>query len=253
MDTSLGVLWGLGPLVFLAGFIDSIAGGGGLVSLASYTGFGLEGAFALGTNKFGSVIGCAAASASFVRTGNYDLRSLVPAALMALAGSFWGSSLALGIGERTLRIMLLAASPVVAGLVLANKGGKKYERERGAAWVVGFSALVGLAVGFYDGIYGPGAGTFIQLGLVMLVGLDVKKACGNARLVNLASNLAALATFVAHGKVVFRLAVPCAAFSVLGNLLGSRLAIKKDIKIVRPMMLAVVALLMAKLVWDLFL
>lgn len=249
---NFNILFALCPLIFLAGFIDSIAGGGGLVSLTSYTAFGLPGSYALGTNKFSSIVGSVAASANYIRTRNYDLVSLIPAFVCALAGSSAGSRCAMLISDKVFGIILLCATPVIGGLVLIEKDYSKFSRQRSKATVIIISAAVGLAVGFYDGFYGPGAGTFYQLGFVMLVGIDVKKACGNARMVNLASNLGALITFVINGRVVYSIAIPCALFSILGNIIGSRLAIKADVKIVRPMMLVVVALLLVKLCFDLF-
>lgn len=246
------VLFALCPLIFLAGFIDSIAGGGGLVSLTSYSAFGLPGSYALGTNKFSSIVGSIAASVNYIRTRNYDLVSLIPAFICALAGSSAGSRCALLISERVFGIILLCATPVIGALVLTEKDYSKFARQRSKAAVIAISAAVGLAVGFYDGFYGPGAGTFYQLGFVMLVGIDVKKACGNARMVNLASNLGALVTFIMSDRVIYTIAIPCAAFSVLGNIIGSRLAIRSDVKIVRPMMLVVVALLLVKLSFDVF-
>lgn len=247
---NFNILWGLCPLVFLAGFIDSIAGGGGLISLTAYIAFGIPGTYALGTNKFSSIIGCSVASANYIRTKNYDLLSLVFAFVCALIGSTAGSRCSLLISDRIFSIILLIATPLIGVLVLIEKNYKGLDEQRSKAAVIGLSAAVGLVVGFYDGFYGPGAGTFYQLGFVMLVGIELKKACGNSRMVNLASNLGALITFILNGKVLFAVAIPCAAFSILGNFIGSKLAIKKDVKIVKPMMLAVVLMLMVKLIWD---
>lgn len=245
-------LFALCPLIFLAGFIDSIAGGGGLISLTSYTAFGLPGAYALGTNKFSSVIGCTAASANYIRTKNYDLTTLIPAVIAALAGSAAGSRCALLISDNVFRILLLIATPLIGILTLAEKDYDRFRRDMKPAPAVAIAFAIGLVIGFYDGFYGPGAGTFFQLGFVMLAGLEIKKACGNSRIVNLSSNLAALVTFIINQRVVYLFAVPCAAFSILGNVIGSRLAIKKDVKIVKPMMLVVIALLIIKLAVDLF-
>lgn len=244
------VLFVLCPLIFLAGFVDSIAGGGGLISLTSYSACGIPGAYALGTNKFSSIIGCSVASANYIRTGNYDIKSLVPAFITALIGSAAGSACALRISDKVFSIILLAATPLIGTLVMMQKDYSRFVKRRSGAAVIAISSAVGLAVGFYDGFYGPGAGTFLQLGFVMLVGIDVKKACGNSRVVNLASNLAALVTFIISRRVLFSIAVPCAIFSIAGNFIGSRLSIKKDVRIVKPMMLVVIVLLLGKLLID---
>ncbi|MCR5761401.1 MAG: TSUP family transporter [Sphaerochaetaceae bacterium] len=233
-------------LIFSAGFIDAIAGGGGLISVASYMACGLSGAYALGTNKFSSVIGCSVSSVNYIRSGNYHLPSLLPSFVTALAGAFAGSRLAVLIDPDVFSLILLGATPVLLALVLVNKNFDRFIREKTTAQYILFGALIGTLVGFYDGFYGPGAGMFMQIGFITLTGLEARKAGGNARLVNLASNLAAVVTFISAGTVVYRLAIPCAACSVLGNFLGSRLAIKKDVKVIRPVMVVVVILLFLK-------
>lgn len=239
------------PLIFLAGFIDSIAGGGGLISLNSYQAVGIRDQYALGTNKFSSFIGCTVASINFIRTRNVHVPSLIPAVICALTGSFLGSNVALGLSGDTFHLIMLIATPVVAVLVFLKKDfSQKTEKTRTTASYVVLGALIGLVVGFYDGFYGPGAGMFMQFGFIMVAGLEVKKACGNARIVNWASNLAALVNFLIHGFVAYEVAIVCALFSILGNFIGSRLAIKKDVKIVRPVMLVVTGLLFVKLVLD---
>ncbi|MBP5163586.1 MAG: TSUP family transporter [Spirochaetales bacterium] len=239
------------PLIFLAGFIDSIAGGGGLISLNSYQAVGIRDQHALGTNKFTSFIGCTVASINYIRTGNVHVTSLIPAVICALTGSYLGSNVALGLSSSTFNLLMLIATPVVALLVFFKKDySQETVKQRSLASYIILGSLIGLVVGFYDGFYGPGAGMFMQFGFIMIMGLEVKKACGNARIVNWSSNLGALVNFVIHGFVVYEVAVVCALFSVLGNFIGSRLAIKKDIRIVRPVMLVVTGLLFVKLVLD---
>lgn len=239
------------PAIFLAGFVDSIAGGGGLISLNSYNVAGITGQDSLGTNKFSSFIGGVIACFNFVRTKNYHLPSLITAFLGALAGSACGSALALTVGKDMFSLIMLIATPVVAIITFIKKDFSNREAKKlSTLQYILFGALIGITVGFYDGFYGPGAGMFMQLGFIMICKLEPKKAAGNARMVNAASNLAALITFISSGNVVFAVAVPCAACSIIGNVLGSRLAIKKDVKIIRPVMLVVVALLFSKILLD---
>ncbi len=233
-------------LIFSAGFIDSIAGGGGLISVASYMACGLSGTYALGTNKFSSVIGCSVSSINYIRSGNYHLPSLIPSFVMALVFASFGSHLAVIIDAAIFSLILLFATPLLLMLVLVNKNFDRFVREKTTLQYVLFGSLIGMLVGFYDGFYGPGAGMLMQIGFITLAGLEARKAGGNARLVNLASNLAAVVTFISAGTVVYSLAIPCAICSVLGNTLGSRLAIKKDVKIIRPVMVVVVLLLFSK-------
>lgn len=199
------------PLIFLAGFVDSIAGGGGLISLNSYQAVGIRDQYALGTNKFSSLVGCTIASVNFIRTGNVHVVSLIPAIAGAFVGSYFGSKVALGIDPRVFNMVMLIATPVVALLVFFKKDFSSHaERKLPTALYIVLGALIGLVAGFYDGFYGPGAGMFMQLGFIMIAGLEVKKACGNARIVNWASNFAALFNFIRYGYVVFEVAVVCA-------------------------------------------
>ena len=239
------------PLIFLAGFVDSIAGGGGLISLNSYQAVGIRDQYALGTNKFSSLVGCTISSVNYIRTGNVHVVSLIPAIAGAFTGSYFGSKVALGIDPRVFNLVMLIATPVVALLVFFKKDYSSREGKKlPAALYIVLGLLIGLFAGFYDGFYGPGAGMFMQLGFIMIAGLEVRKACGNARIVNWASNFAALFNFIRYGYVVYEVAAVCALCSVLGNFIGSRLAIKKDVRIVRPVMLVVTGLLFVKLVLD---
>lgn len=250
MTVNFNLLFFLCPLVFLAGFIDSIAGGGGLISLTSYMACGLPPVSALGTNKFSALVGGTIASANYIKTKNYDLSTLIPGIICALIGSFFGSECSMLINEKIFKILLLIATPAVAVLVISDKNYEKAEREESLIKRITVSMAIGLIVGFYDGFYGPGAGTFMQMGFIMFSGIGVRKASGNARMVNWASNCGSLINFIITKNVIFALAVPCAACSVIGNYIGSRLAIKHEVKIIKPMMLVVVSLLFVKILLD---
>lgn len=237
--------------IFLAAFIDSIAGGGGLISLNSYNVAGITGQDSLGTNKFSSFIGGILACANYIKTKNYHLPSLISAFLGALAGSAAGSNLALSVNKDVFNIIMLVATPIVAVITFIKKDFSNREaKPMSRAMYIIFGALIGIVVGFYDGFYGPGAGMFMQLGFIMICKLEPIKAAGNARMVNAASNLAALITFMISGNVVYAVAIPCACCSIIGNIVGSRMAIKKDVKIIRPVMFIVVSLLFAKILLD---
>ncbi len=248
---SFNILYVLCPLVFLAGFVDSIAGGGGLISLTSYMACGLPTTVALGTNKFSAVVGGTIASANYIRTKNYDLATLIGAFPFALIGSWLGASATLLIDARIFSVIILIATPLIAAVVLLDKSYAGHERNLVLTKKILISIAIGLTVGFYDGFYGPGAGTFMQMGFILLAGINVKKSCGNARMVNWASNFGSLMNFLRTDNVLFKVAVPCALCSIAGNYLGSRLAIRKDVKIVKPMMLVVVGLLFVKILIDL--
>ena len=242
------------PLVFFAGLVDSIAGGGGIISLPAYIAAGVPAHLALGTNKFASCIGTSVATFRFIKNGKLHITAALAAVSAALIASPLGALLALRVSEAFLRYVLLGLLPVLAFFILSKKG----FREDGAAnkhsrsTIIRLSLAAGFCIGMYDGFFGPGTGTFLILIFNIIIGFDLLTASGNAKAVNLASNLAALITFLLSGAVLFRLAIPAALFGIAGNYIGAGLALKKGARIIRPLFVVVLALLMAKLLFDVF-
>lgn len=240
------------PLVFLAGFIDSIAGGGGLISLPAYYLIGLPPDMAAGTNKMSAFFGTA------VATGRYAANRSIPwkEGLWALLGSvpfsFLGAELMKRMDARVIKLSVLIALPIVAAFVLLNKDALKPRDLVGEKRRLPACFAIGALIGLYDGLVGPGTGTFLQLLFVSLIGMEALNAAGAARLVNLGSNVGALVSLVSQGKVLYSLALPAAAFGILGNYLGSNLAIKKGSKIIRALLIVVLGLLIAKMAYDVF-
>lgn len=238
-------------LVFLAGFIDSIAGGGGLISLPAYYAIGLPPALAAGTNKMGAFLGTAVATTNFARKKHIPWRLGIAAMLGSFPGSWLGAQLFKYIPENTVRLIVLVALPIIAVFVLSNKDSLKprqmVSNEKQTLACFG----IGLAIGIYDGLVGPGTGTFLQLLFVSVIGMQVLDASGAARLVNLGSNIGALLSFIAQGKILYALALPAAAFGMLGNFIGSSLALKKGTSLIRTLLIVVLVLLMAKMTYDL--
>ncbi len=237
------------PLCFLAGFVDSVAGGGGLISLPAYYLAGLPPVLAAGTNKLSAGLGTLAASWRFLRGKKVALPVALLAAMGAFPGSWLGTAVLQTIPENTIRIMMIAAIPVVAVVVLRKKSGESHCRVPDKMYLP-TAFLIGLVVGFYDGLVGPGTGTFLILMFTMILGLDAVLASGTAKLVNLASNVASVTEMILAGKVLFALGVPAAACAILGNLLGASMTLKKGAGFIRGMLLVVLALLLAKMVLD---
>ncbi len=237
--------------VFLASFVDGIAGGGGIISVPTYFLAGLPAHLALGTNKLSSGIGTAVSAGRFIRSGYVDWKLGLPSIALALAGAHLGTRLQLSMDERYLKWLLLIVLPLVALVVLRQR---TFPEERGelapgrrAAVVLGASLIVGA----YDGFYGPGTGTFLILIYCHLGKLDLRTASGNVKLVNLASNVGAVLTSLMNGKVFIALGLIGAVASVAGHYIGSGLAIKDGSRIVRPVVLVVLGLLAVKIVWEL--
>lgn len=243
------------PLVFLAGLIDAVAGGGGLISLPAYLLAGLPPHAASATNKCGNFFGTLMATSRFVRRKQYHLPSAGAAAAMALVGAWLGARLNMILPERYLYYIMLAIVPVMAVFILRKRdfgAQSKLDRFSPRA-LVAVSAGVGLALGLYDGFFGPGAGTFLMLAFTGLCGFDLLTASGNTKIVNSASNLASLVTFALAGQVVWAVGIPAALCNIAGAYLGAGLALKGGAKVIRPMFLVVLALLVIRLACDLFL
>ena len=241
------------PLTFLAGFIDSIAGGGGLISLPSYLLIGLPSHAALGTNKLSSSFGTLVATIRYAKNRQILYKSAIPAALAAFAGSWLGALLALSFEEKFLRIILVVILPAIVIFFLANK---KFGNETRAAVlsdtrIIVLSVLTGLVIGTYDGFFGPGAGTFLILAFTGIIGFDLTTASGNAKVVNLASNISALATFIFSGSVIYAIGIPAAVSGILGNWIGSGLAVKGGAKVIKPVFVCAAGLLFVKVLSDL--
>ena len=239
------------PLVFLAGLIDSVAGGGGLISLPAYMAAGLSPLQAAGTNKLSACLGTVASTGRFVRDRKVDWKAGVFAALGAFPGSWLGALLQQHIPQETIRVLMIVAIPVVAVVVLRKKD-MEGRLIVGETFYRPLAFAIGLAIGFYDGLIGPGTGTFLILMFTMLLGMEAVMASGTAKIVNLTSNVAALASYLANGadNILFALAIPAAICGMIGNYIGASLTVKKGVGFIRYMLLVVLVLLLAKMVMD---
>jgi uncharacterized membrane protein YfcA len=242
------------PLVFLAGWVDSIAGGGGIIALPAYLFAGLPIHWAYGTNKFASSFGTFFATVRFIKRRQIHFLSAAVSAAAALLGSFLGAKAALSLNEKYLQYLLIILLPGIAVLILTrrNFGEESRSVRLTQLKLIGFSGLIGLTIGAYDGFFGPGTGTFLILANTAVLGFDLTRASGNAKIVNLASNVAAVAAFTVGGKVLFWVGIPAAFCSVLGNWIGSGLALKNGAKVIRPVFIGVLGLLLLKIGIDLW-
>ena len=237
--------------VFLASFVDGVAGGGGIISVPTYLIAGLSAHLALGTNKLSSCIGTSVSAGRFIKGGFVDWKLGVPSIALALAGAHLGTRLQLALDERYLKWLLLVVLPIVAVVVLRQR---TFPEERGEMPETRRAAIVlaaSLIVGAYDGFYGPGTGTFLILIYCNFAKMDLRTASGNVKLVNLSSNIGALVTSFLSGKVFIVLGLIGAVASIAGHYIGSGMAIKNGAKIVKPVILVVLALLAVKVITEL--
>ena len=241
------------PLIFLAAFIDSIAGGGGLISLPAYIFAGIPIHTAGGTNKFSSSMGTSLAVANYLRGGCIDFPAALAGCLGAFLGAWLGTRLALSLSPRVLQICLMVILPLTGVFVFLRRGKKSPEAEKPLAGrlklVLCF--LIGLIFGCYDGFFGPGTGMFITLALSSMIRLELAKAVGTTKVINFSSNIVSMITWLVNGKILFPIAIPCAVCSAAGGFFGSRMAMKAGKKIIRPILAIVAILLFAKILFDL--
>lgn len=237
--------------VFCASFMDAIGGGGGIISVPTYLLAGLPVHYALGTNKLSSCIGTIASTVRYVKNGCVDWLLGIPSIALALIGAHFGTRLQLAVDETYLKLILLIVLPIIA-VILLKKKSMPESRAKMNEWLR--RAIVwgaSLIIGTYDGFYGPGTGTFLLLIFCYAAKLDVRTASGNVKLVNLSSNIGALATSLMAGKVLIPIGLLAAVFSISGQYLGAGLALKNGSKIVRPVILVVLLLLTGKVILEL--
>lgn len=239
------------PLVFLAGFVDAVGGGGGLISLPAYLMAGLPAHMALGSNKFSSSCGTLISTVRYCKNGCVDWPVAIPGIVAALAGAQIGARLSLIVNESIFRIILLVLLPLIALYVLFRKEDrpekhKEVPRKRQFVLVAVFSLIFGM----YDGFYGPGTGTFLILVYTGLCHMDTLKAAGNKSLVNLSSNISSLVVFLTSGVVLLPLAATASVFSIAGHWLGAGVAMKNGRKIVRIVILCVLMLLFIRVLSE---
>lgn len=235
---------------FVAGFVDAIAGGGGVITVPAILATGLPPHFVFGTNKAQSVWGTAAALVKFTRAGLIDRRRALPAFVAGFFGSLGGAQLVLLVPPATLRPLVLVLLVTVAAWLALR--GVAVVSTTPPTHPVAIAVVVAVAVGAYDGFFGPGTGTFLIALHARLLGDALDRASANAKVINGASNLAALVLFASKGFVVWHVALPMAAAQVAGGFAGSHTAIRGGAPLVRRVVLVVVVVLVVKIARDIF-
>lgn len=239
--------------VFLGGMVDAIAGGGGLLSLPAYFAAGLPPHLAIGTNKLSAALGTSFATFKYYRKNLIDGPVVALAAVFAMLGAIAGSRTVVLLNPGFLRYLLLALVPCIAIFSLLNRdlGMTNHSASIPLRRKRIFTALAGLLIGFYDGFFGPGTGSFYILFFTLVLRYDFAVANGNTKVLNLSSNLASLVAFIFMGKISYSIGLPAIVCGIAGNLLGARLVIKNGNRLIRPIFVTVLLLLLAKIVYDL--
>ena len=236
------------PLLFLAGLVDAIGGGGGLISLPAYLLAGVPVHQAIATNKLSSACGTALTTVRFIKEGLVNWKIAIPTIVCAMLGSSLGANLSIRVPESTMELVLLIVLPVVAFVVLNPKiFHDNAEREillDKKLWITAVASS--FLVGMYDGFYGPGTGTFLIIAFTVFAKLDIRTANAQAKVINLTTNITSLTIFLLNGQAVILLGLAAAVCNMAGNYIGANLALTRGSKITRPVILLVLGLLFLK-------
>ncbi len=236
------------PLVGLAGFVDAIGGGGGLISLPAYVLAGLPTHSAIGTNKFSSTFGTLVTTTKFMKERLFNIKLAIPTVICAIIGSGIGAKLSLSVDDKLLGIILLPVLLVAAFFVLNRK---MFGEDEGnteitkRVYIIG--SIAALVIGCYDGFYGPGTGTFLIIAFHVFARLDTKISNAQAKVINLTTDITSLVVFLSGGHVVWILGAAAAVSNMIGNYLGARLVISKGSRITRPIIILVLTILAVKI------
>lgn len=236
------------PMLFLAGLVDAIGGGGGLISLPAYLLAGVPIHNAIATNKLSSTCGTTLATVRFIRQGLVNWYLALPTILFAVLGSSIGAHASMSMGEGIMEAVLFVVLPLVALLVLNPRifqdnadAPMVFDRR---VWAT--AILSSFVVGMYDGFYGPGTGTFLIVAFTIFARLNIRTANAHAKVINLTTNITSLTIFILNGQVVFLLGLAAAVCNMAGNYVGSGLAMTKGSRITRPVIILVLVLLLLK-------
>ena len=238
------------PFLFLAGLIDAIGGGGGLISLPAYLIAGLPPHAAVATNKMSSTFGTSLATIRFIKNKLVSFRLAVPAVIAAIIGSSIGAHISMSVSEKVMMYVFIFILPVAAFLVLNRKlfhdnGSDEIALDRRTYLTAIISAFI---IGGYDGFYGPGTGTFLIIAFTIFTKMSIKTANAQAKVINLTTNITSLIIFLLNGQVILVVGIVAAVCNMAGGYIGAGLVMKNGAKIVKPSIIFVLFLLALKII-----
>ena len=236
------------PMLFLAGLVDAIGGGGGLISLPAYLLAGVPMHNAIATNKLSSTCGTTLTTSRFIRQGLVNWKIAIPTVIFAILGSSLGANLSMKMDETIMQNVLFVVLPVVAFVVMNPRLFRDKAEEQliinGRLWVAVIASS--FLIGVYDGFYGPGTGTFLIIAFTVFAKMDTRSANAQAKVINLTTNITSLVIFLLNGQAILLLGLAAAACNMAGNYVGSGLALKQSGKVTRPVIILVLILLFLK-------
>ena len=239
----------LAVVALVAGFIDAIAGGGGLLALPSLLLAGLDPVSALATNKLQGSFGTGSAAIAFWRKGHIDFKQNIPTIIATFIAACCGVP-TINYAPKNLLVVILPILLILIALYFAFSPNLTNESKAQRISSGVFAFGIAPALGFYDGLFGPGTGSFYMLALVTLMGLGIVQATAKTKLLNFTSNIASLLVFIFSGKIYILLGLVMGIFQFIGAQLGSRFAMKHGAKIIRPLLVLVCLAMAVKLLLD---
>ena len=220
---------------FVASFVDSIAGGGGLISVPAFMLAGLPPHMVLGTNKFSATAGSFTSSLKFIKSGKANFKLLKYLIPFTLIGSMLGVRAVLYIDQKFLTPLVLILIMFIGIYTLFSKSLGLEDDFKGLTKKnVIFGIFLALSLGFYDGFFGPGTGSFLVFGFINIFGFNFVSSSANARILNFTSNITALVLFALSGQIDYMLGIPVAIFMILGARMGTSVALSKGSKLIKP-------------------
>ena len=238
---------------FIAAFVDSIAGGGGVISVPAFMLAGLSPHLTLGTNKFAATTGSLTSSIKFAKSGLCDfyiLKRIIP---FTILGAFLGVKLVLFIDQSFLQPLVLILIVAIGIYTFFSKNIGKNDNFTGfTSKNLLLGIVLGFSLGFYDGFFGPGTGSFLVFLLIKIYGFNFVRAAANGKILNFASNVTSLITFAFGGSISYLYGIPVAIFMILGARIGTKMAINKGSKLIRPLFITMSLAVAVKLVIEMF-
>ncbi len=251
LELSLQLVSMLFAVAALAGFIDAIAGGGGLITVPVLLSVGLSPTQALATNKLQSCGGSFSASWYFVRRGFVKIKDIKLALVCAFIGSALGTVMVQLVNADFLGTLLPFLILAIAGYFLFSPKVTDQDKHQ-VLGATSFAFTAALGIGFYDGFFGPGTGSFLAIAFVTLAGFGLAKATAHAKLLNFSTNFASLIFFALGGQILWSLGLIMLLGQVLGARFGSKMVVSKGSRIIRPLIVCVSTLMALKLLWHQF-
>ncbi len=242
------------PLLLMAGIIDGISGGGGIIALPSYIMTGMPLNFAYGCNKLQSCIGTSASLFRYAKSGYVDFKIALICAPCAMLGSEISTKIMMSLDDSVKNVIIIVAMGFIITLTLLVNRVKEGEitRVKSNRKTVFICLVIGLILGLYDGFFGPGGGTIALMLFCIILGYDMRTASGNGKLIVVVSNLVSVVNYMAMGQVQYKIAIPATVANIAGSYIGASLAAKNGKKLIKKFLLAVVAILIIQAVIKMF-